>query len=365
MPIFMDVHNAPGVKALDVAVAHHKDFLHQDEFGCKCMTYWMDEIRGNVFCLIEAPTKESVEELHRKSHGLVPHKVIEVNSDIVASFLGRIYDPENATITEDGLKVFHDTSFRILLVTRTIDPVLLQYKYGRDMAHELLNGQHVIIRKQLAVHSGRETEHAGQGFIISFSSAAQAVSCALAIQKEIPAGHVVQTGFRIGIHAGDPVSKTDQLFGDTIHLANYLCMVNGNSCITISSVVKELISSAYFESGPHFLALSPSDEAALELLYKKLESSWQDADFNMSDYCQTMAMSQSQLYRKSVALTGLSPNILLKEFRLGKAKELMKKLRYNVSEIAFESGFTSPSYFTKCFKKKYGLLPMDYLDLLQ
>jgi AraC-like DNA-binding protein len=78
-----------------------------------------------------------------------------------------------------------------------------------------------------------------------------------------------------------------------------------------------------------------------------------------------MAMSSSQLYRKTVALTGLSPNILLKEFRLEKAKEMMKKKNYTISQITFDSGFTSPSYFTKCFKQKYGLLPMSYIELLQ
>jgi AraC-like DNA-binding protein len=84
----------------------------------------------------------------------------------------------------------------------------------------------------------------------------------------------------------------------------------------------------------------------------------------MPEYCQAMAMSQSQLYRKTTALTGLSCNVLLKEFRLRKAKDLMKEKRYTISQITFESGFTSPSYFTKCFKKKYGLLPMEYIDML-
>ena len=42
MPIYMDVHNVPGVKARDVAEAHTKDLLHQEEYGCKCMTYWID-----------------------------------------------------------------------------------------------------------------------------------------------------------------------------------------------------------------------------------------------------------------------------------------------------------------------------------
>jgi AraC-like DNA-binding protein len=75
-------------------------------------------------------------------------------------------------------------------------------------------------------------------------------------------------------------------------------------------------------------------------------------------------MSKSQLYRKTVDFFDLSPNLLLKDYRLEKAKELMKKRRYTISQITFDSGFTSPSYFTKCFKKKYGLLPMGYLDLL-
>ena len=77
-----------------------------------------------------------------------------------------------------------------------------------------------------------------------------------------------------------------------------------------------------------------------------------------------MAMSQSQLYRKTIELTGLSPNVFLKEFRLEKAKELMSKQRYSISQITYDAGFTSPSYFTKCFKKNYGLLPMAHLDLL-
>src|SRR5438552_15901122 len=88
MPIYMDVHIVPGVKASDVAEAHRKDLLHQEEYGCKCMTYWIDEKRESIFCLIEAPEKEAVKEMHSKAHGLVPNKIIEVSSTIVESFLG-------------------------------------------------------------------------------------------------------------------------------------------------------------------------------------------------------------------------------------------------------------------------------------
>ena len=127
MPIYMDVHIVPGVKARNVAEAHRMDLLHQQEFGCNCMTYWIDEGRESIFCLIEAPTKEAVEEMHSKAHGLIPNKIIEVSSSIVESFLGRIYDPADAQTTDEGLKVFSDPSLRILLLTKTTDPVLLQY----------------------------------------------------------------------------------------------------------------------------------------------------------------------------------------------------------------------------------------------
>jgi len=81
----MDVHIVPGVKARNVAEAHSKDLLHQEEYGCKCMTYWIDEERETIFCLIEAPNKHAVEEMHGKAHGLVPNKIIEVSSTVVES----------------------------------------------------------------------------------------------------------------------------------------------------------------------------------------------------------------------------------------------------------------------------------------
>ena len=365
MPIYMDVHTVPGVKAKDVAEAHKKDLLHQQEYGCKAMTYWVDEKRETIFCLVEAPDKEAVEEMHRKAHGLIPNKIIEVSSTVVESFLGRIYDPPDAQTSDDGLKIFSDPSLRILLVTKTDDPVLLRYKLGVEEANELLSRHNNILRKHLAQYGGSEVEHGGNGFIISFASAAKAVSCALAIQKEMQDADVDAIGFRIGINAGEPVGKTNKLFGDTIQLAGYICAIAKNFQVAIASSVKDLVAKDHLQNKRNnFLSLAPQDETLLELLFNKLEENWQNADFDIDDYGKAMAMSKSQLYRKTITLTGLSPNILVKEFRLGKAKQLMKKQRYNIAQITFDSGFTSPSYFTKCFKKKFGLLPMAYLDLL-
>jgi AraC-like DNA-binding protein len=365
MPIYMDVHIVPGVKAKNVAEAHQKDLVHQEEYGCKCMTYWIDEGRETIFCLIEAPDKQSVEEMHSKAHGLIPNKIIEVKNTLVESFLGRIYDPQEAEISDDGLKIFSDPSFRILLITKTTDPNLLKHQLGIEKANELLNLHNSIIRKNLMQHGGREAEHEGSGFVISFSSAAKATACALAIQKEMQDAAAGELGFRMAINAGEPVEKSNKLFGDTIQFASHICIIAKDFQIAIASSVKELVSKDFFQNKrKNFFSLPPQDESLLQSLFSKLEENWQDADFDITDYCQSMAMSKSQLYRKTISLTGLSPNLLLKEFRLEKAKELMRKQHYNIAQITFDSGFTSASYFTKCFKKKYGLLPMAYLDLL-
>jgi len=116
------------------------------------------------------------------------------------------------------------------------------------------------------------------------------------------------------------------------------------------------------EGSQSFYSLAPQDEQLLNQLFERLDAHWQDTEFDVDDYCNAMAMSKSQLYRKSVLLTGLSPNQLLKEYRLEKAREIMQKHQHNVSQITFDCGFTSPSYFTKCFKKKFGLLPMQYME---
>jgi AraC-like DNA-binding protein len=71
-------------------------------------------------------------------------------------------------------------------------------------------------------------------------------------------------------------------------------------------------------------------------------------------------MSKAQLYRKITDLTGYSPNNFIREIRLRNALKLIEAHKGNISEIAFESGFNNPSYFSKCFFKKFGILPSEY-----
>jgi hypothetical protein len=79
MPLFMDVHNhIPGLTKDAVAGAHQKDLETQDKHGAKYLKYWFNEGTGQVFCLVEAPDKESAIRVHREAHGLVADEIIEV-----------------------------------------------------------------------------------------------------------------------------------------------------------------------------------------------------------------------------------------------------------------------------------------------
>jgi len=88
-----------------------------------------------------------------------------------------------------------------------------------------------------------------------------------------------------------------------------------------------------------------------------LEERMGDSDLSVEDIASEMHLSRVQLYRKVKALTGNSPVDLMRRARLARAQKLLSETELSVSEIAYQVGFTSPSYFTKCFKDEFGKVP--------
>ena len=79
MPLYMDVHHhVEGLTADAVEGAHQRDLEVQAKYGVKYLKYWFDEATGRVFCLVEAPSKEAAEAVHREAHGLVADEITEV-----------------------------------------------------------------------------------------------------------------------------------------------------------------------------------------------------------------------------------------------------------------------------------------------
>lgn len=92
-----------------------------------------------------------------------------------------------------------------------------------------------------------------------------------------------------------------------------------------------------------------------------VEERMKDSELNVEDLGREMGMSRVQLYRKLKSLTNYSPNELLRQMRLKKAASLLASSELSVAEIAYEVGFSSPSYFTKCYKEQFGEIPTEFL----
>jgi Protein of unknown function (DUF4242) len=79
MPLYMDVHAlGDGVTMDDVAKAHAADLATQEPYGVSYLRYWVDEGKGQIFCLVEAPDEEAATTVHREAHGLVADAVYQV-----------------------------------------------------------------------------------------------------------------------------------------------------------------------------------------------------------------------------------------------------------------------------------------------
>ena len=84
-----------------------------------------------------------------------------------------------------------------------------------------------------------------------------------------------------------------------------------------------------------------------------------DEHFSIESLSKESAMSEEQIYKKLKALTGKSPSLFLRSIRLIKAKDAIKEQKKTISEISFQFGFSSPAYFTKCFKEEFGYPPSN------
>jgi hypothetical protein len=79
MALFMDTHNIEGgVTVADVAAAHQADLATQGRHGVDYLRYWVDEEAGKIFCLVEAPSAEAANRVHREAHGLVADEIYSV-----------------------------------------------------------------------------------------------------------------------------------------------------------------------------------------------------------------------------------------------------------------------------------------------
>jgi len=360
----MDRHDvSEAVTAEIVAQLHHEDLKIQHKYNCRGLTYWFDDVRKTAFCLVEAPNKEAIKLMHDNAHGEVPHRIIEVDNALVESFLGRIEDPEKSQDT--SLNIINDPAFRVLMVIETSNYLdRLQANQFSIFTQKFHNSVFKTIKKL----NGNIVRNDNNSYLVSFKSVTNAILCAKKIQYQYNyVSSKLDTShgkLKIALCTGIPVTDKDNLFEEAINLATHMCNIVKESFV-ITSEVNALYESenrnATIDKEP-IRILSPLEEKFVTHIMEVMSFIWNKPEVAVNNFSEAMGYSKSQLYRKLIGVTGLSPNTFLKEFRLHKALHLLQLKYGNISEVAFDVGFNSPAYFSKCFLEKYGMLPSTYIQ---
>ncbi|MCH8837711.1 MAG: DUF4242 domain-containing protein [Candidatus Marinimicrobia bacterium] len=250
MPLFMDIHDAPGATEEDLAKAHMADIAFQDKYGSTILTYWLNKDSGTVNCLVEAPSAEQANALHRAAHGMEAKKMIEVNKAVVEAFLGRV---DQTAAAMDHATTQTGSSLRIILFTDMVGSPQMTQELGDAGAMEVLQVHDTIVRGALEQQGGREVKHTGDGIMAAFVSVAGSINCAIDIQRGISDNNKGESKHdlhvRIGLCAGEPVEKNQDLFGTSVQLAARICDHAAAEEILVAHTVQELSAGKGFKFG--------------------------------------------------------------------------------------------------------------------
>lgn len=346
MPLYIDLHIDNSLTLDLIKQCHMADKAIQERYGVRYLQILLNQPQGYLFCLVEGPDKESCAKVHQEAHGNIACNILEITqSDFSALLAGKKKDGLDFTVNPDGTL---DTGIRAILALNLLG--------SPDQYHAAKK----LIREVLEEKEGRSGESFENQLVAVFDSCSSAVEAGTAISKRISESSI-PVEVRMGISLGSPLEAKGKLFEDVVRVADQFAFVAGNGQIAVSSKVMHLVNS---KAGSHHTALKvihPHDEKFLSLVMECAERIWDKSELTMAEFAHELGLSKSQLARKLKPLTSLSPNDFLKEFRLRKSIRLMEDRNMNIAEVTMAVGFSNPSYFTKCFRKRFGKAPSDYM----
>lgn len=131
------------------------------------------------------------------------------------------------------------------------------------------------------------------------------------------------------------------------------------SLIELRNKLQEKFSKGEFLVKPEETKISKMDEKYLNKIIDVVNLHLSEEEFSIEEIGDEIGMSRSQVYRKLKALTGKSPSLFLRSVRLNKAKQMISNKEASISEISYQVGFSSPAYFSRCFKEEFGTPPSE------
>lgn len=255
---------------------------------------------------------------------------------------------------------------------------------------ELLSEHNSIAKRIINQFRGRVIKNTGDGYMASFDGPSKAVHCSIAIRDAIK--HL-DVQIRQGIHAGECIMyDLKDIGGMAVHIASRVEQIASPGEILITQTVKNLLSGTglvFDDKGsrelkgipeligilsvneeadsevakPQKVALSdieiPQNHSLLENVLQSIETNMSDENYGLEALCIHVGLSERQLQRKLKLIANKSPNQLIRSVRLHKAKEILLASQDDISQAAYLTGFSSLSYFTKCFRKEFGMAPTE------
>ena len=158
----------------------------------------------------------------------------------------------------------------------------------------------------------------------------------------------------------------DRINGLNLHVDDYMIKPFNSEELRarINRLIKqrELLKNKYSQQlllEPTPLDVQSVDEQFISKVKSIVEAHIEESTFSVTDFHESLAMSKKQLERKLKSVSGYTPNHFIRVMRLKRAKQLLESNAGNVSEVAFQVGFNNLSYFAKCFRDEFGLLPSE------
>ena len=116
----------------------------------------------------------------------------------------------------------------------------------------------------------------------------------------------------------------------------------------------------YVEVTQTKMSMLTADHSLLDKIVAVIDSHLDDSDFGLDELASEMNMSKSTLHRRLKASADMTPLDFIRSIRIKRAADMLLAGEKNISEVAYSTGFTTPKYFTRCFKEEFGMTPTQY-----
>lgn len=354
MPLFMDIHTvqSDSFTIEDVVKAHFKDLAVQEKFGVIQHKYWVNVESNMIFCLIEGPSKKACNEVHLKAHGESACNIVEVSDDEFNYFIN--------VGTKNKNDLAHTLYGKIDKGYRTIQLICVH-----DFTGTFTNYIQKLYRL-IKNYEGTIVPDLNDDIMVVFVSASNAILCTIAINDFLMSisDHIE---FKLALVTGNPVDEIGaNLFESTKKKIRHLNNIGSCGLICMDDTTK--LASDKEPNSPKinqadFRMIHEADFLFLDKMFHILNDELYKSDFKSKALYSLLAMSKSRAYRKMKALTGMASNKLIQELRLHQSLKFLKKKSKTISEIAYDLGFSSPTYFTRVFRKRFGILPTSFAKI--